>query len=72
MKKLWIVILGIVFILMLSTCGNTSHKGSSSHKYSDTYYKDSSYRKNVKEIADVYDISEADVDAKINAVTGGK
>lgn len=51
-------------------CGSSSYSGSNG--YSDTYNNDSEYRKNVSDIADVYGISEAEVDAKINAVTGGK
>ena len=64
--------LSIISLTMLSLvgCGSGSYSGGSG--YADTYNNDSEYRKNVSDIADVYGISEAEVDAKINAVTGGK
>lgn len=52
---------------------NTKSSTSSKYNgYSDTYNTDAKYRNDVKDIADVYGISEKEVDSKINAVTGGK
>lgn len=68
-------VIGIIVILLLSailgSCSNNSSRNSYSG-YSDTYKTDGTYRKNIKNISDVYGVSEKEVDAKINAVTGGR
>ena len=68
------ICLSVISLIMFSLvgCGSSSDSSSRSNGYSDTYNNDSEYRKNVSDIADVYGISEAEVDAKINAVTGGR
>ena len=66
----------IVAVILLAFCGilgSCSDSSESSYSdYSDTYRNDSEYRKNIKDIADVYGVSEKEVDQKINAVTGGR
>lgn len=51
---------------------NTKNSSNKYSGYSDTYQKDAKYRSNVKDIAEIYGLSEKDVDAKINSATGGK
>ena len=70
MKKF--ICFSIVSLMIFSLVGCGSSSSSRSNGYSDTYNNNSEYRKNVGDISDVYGISEAEVDAKINAITGGK
>ena len=68
------VIIVLVIIGMFSSCSDSSSdsKYSKYSGYSKTYNDDYEYRKNVKNIADVYGVTEKEVDRKINAITGGK
>ena len=63
------LVIFVVFVLIASQCSSDSK--SSYDGYSDIYKTDSKYRSNVGSIADDFGISEREVDAKINAVTGG-
>lgn len=68
----WVIILSAIILLgIIGSCQNTSSTSKYSG-YSDTYKSSSTYRKNVSDISDIYGVSSKDVDAKINAVTGGK
>lgn len=62
----------IIILCMFGACSNGSSSSSSSSKsgsgYSSTYKTDSEYRQNVKDISDVYGISEKEVDQKLNSV----
>lgn len=71
MKKIIGFILVAIVLLTFVACGGGSSSISNRNDYSDTYNSNDEYRHNVKDIADVYGISESEVDAKINAVTRG-
>gem|GEM_PF-7113266 len=71
MKKVATVILAIILLsVLLGSC--TASSNSNSSGYSSTYQNDAGYREDVREIADVFGVSEYEVDSKINAVTGEK
>jgi len=72
-EKIIGVIISIFFIFSLVGCGssNSSYE-SRSNGYSDTYNNNSEYRSNVDDIANEYGTSSSEVDAKINAITGGR
>lgn len=69
-KGLMVVLFILIFCSILGSCGDSSSDSNYS-RYSDTYRNDSEYRENVGDIADVFGVSEEEVDSKINAVTGG-
>ena len=64
----WLIL--AVIAIGVSLCDDNST--TSYDGYSDTYKNNAEYRKNVSDIADVYGISEEEVDRKIKAVTGGR
>lgn len=69
MKNAILVIAVGMLIMSLTACSSSS---SGYNGYSDTYNSDANYRKNVSSIADTWGMSEREVDASINALTGGK
>ena len=69
MRKIFLAVAVTMLIASLSACGGSS---SDYNGYSDTYNSDAEYRKNVSDIADTWGMSEREVDASINALTGGK
>lgn len=66
----WVCIVAAILILgMFGACSSGSSSSSRSNSgYSSTYQTDSEYRQNVKDISDVYGISEKEVDQKLNSV----
>ena len=72
-KQGWIVssISAVLFIFVL-ICACSSGSSGKSNGYSYEYNNNSEYREKVEDISEIYGISEKEVDAKINAVTGGK
>lgn len=66
-----VIILLIVILAMFGACSDSSSSSRYSG-YSSTYANDADYRNDVGEIADVFGVSEWEVDRKINAATGGR
>ena len=65
----------VILIVVCGIFGSCSSGSSSSDKYSgysNTYKNDYQYRENVKDIAGAYGKTEKEVDAMINAITGGR
>lgn len=67
--KNWLIAIGAIVVVggLFGACTGSSERNSYSGNYSETYKSDSNYRQNVKDIADEFNMSEEDVDRKINA-----
>jgi len=70
--KNFLIAAGIIlcFCVIFGSCNDSSDSEYS--RYSSTYKNDAKYRENVGDIADIYGVSEEEVDRMINAITGGR
>lgn len=69
MMKNILAVIGVLVVIvgLFGACSSSSDKSSYQSNYSETYKNDASYRQNVRDIANEFNVSEEEVDRKLNA-----
>ncbi len=64
-----LAVIGVLVVIggLFGACSSSSDKSSYQSSYSETYKNDASYRQNVRDIANEFNVSEEEVDRKLNA-----